>query len=215
MSPEAPDAAGRDRRRLYDEEAPKAPEGPVDLAAALPGDGPLELDVGFGRGLSLVERAEVAPEARVVGVEVRSKWAYLASQDLARRGLSGRVLAWNEDVRLLLPRCGPEACLHRVFVHFPDPWWKKRHAKRRVVDDDFLDQVARLLRDGGDLFVQTDVEDRAARYRDLIAGHGAFEIVHEPGALDRNLFGARSNRERRADDDGLPVYRMLARRRPR
>lgn len=198
----------------YGEIAPRAPEGAIDLNALLPFDGPLELDIGFGRGRSIFERAAVAPESRILGVEIKSKWAFKVEEKRKRLGLE-RVRIFADDVRELLPRCGPEGAVTRAFVHFPDPWWKHRHARRFVVAEPFLDAMAFLLCDGGELFVQTDVEDRAIRYRDLIAGHPAFDLATETGFIDSNPYGARSNREHRADEDGLPVHRVLARRRSR
>ena len=201
-------------RPPYHELAPRPPsEGPVDLTRVLPGEGPLELDVGFGRGRSLLERARVAPEVRLVGVEVRPKWVVKLAERLEREALAERVRIWAADVRDLLPRCGPDGCLDRVFVHFPDPWWKKRHARRRVVDGAFVAQVARLLRPGGQLFVQTDVEDRALAYRDTVGADGRFELAGDHGFVPANPFGARSNREVRVEADGLPVWRLLATRR--
>lgn len=195
----------------YREFTPRAPEGDVDLEALLPGDGPIEIDIGFGRGHSVFERAKLAPESRILGVEIKAKWAHKVDERRKRLGLD-RVRIVSEDIRELLPRCGPKGSVTRAFVHFPDPWWKKRHQERFVVGEPFLDAIAELLKPGGELFVQTDVEDRAIRYRDLIAAHSAFALEGDDGFIDENPFGARSNREVRADEDGLPVHRILARR---
>jgi tRNA (guanine-N7-)-methyltransferase len=91
-------------------------------------------------------------------------------------------------------------------VHFPDPWWKKRHAKRRVLGTGMLGEVARLLKRGGELFVQTDVEERAIDYAALVDAVPELERQ----SIDRNPYEARSNREKRVDADGVPVYRVLA-----
>ncbi|MEM9075157.1 MAG: tRNA (guanosine(46)-N7)-methyltransferase TrmB [Myxococcota bacterium] len=194
--------------RRYDTIAPRPPEGTVDLEALLPGEGPLELDVGFGRGMSLFARAEVSPESRILGIEIKAKWATKVNWRRERLGLE-RMRVWAADAREALSRCGPDRCVHRVFVHFPDPWWKKRHQKRRVLQPSFLDTLARLLVPGGELFVQTDVEDRHALYVATIEAHPSF--VLEVRALATNPFGAVSNRERRAEEDGLPIHRLLAR----
>lgn len=190
----------------YAEWAPKPPDGRVDLSALVPGQGPMELDVGFGRGLSLFDRVSTAPVSRLLGLEVRAKWVCQVEARRRREGLQ-RLRVLLADARELLARAGPDACLARVFVHFPDPWWKKRHRKRRVVDASFVAQAGRLLAPGGQLFVQTDVPSRADAYRALMEAEPAFVQVT---ALDHNPFGARSNRERRAAEDGLPVYRWLA-----
>lgn len=196
----------------YAELAPRPPEGTIDLPALVPGAGPLELDIGFGRGRSLMTRAAGEPERRFVGVEIKSKWAYLVAQRLEREGLrNGR--AYCADARIFLERARPDACLDRVFLHFPDPWWKKRHAKRRIFEPSLLDSLARLVCVDGQLFVQTDVVDRAADYLRLLSDHPAFAPVHPEGfEVSSNPFGLLSNREVRAQEDGLPVYRLLARR---
>jgi len=195
----------------YHELAPKLAGGDLLLPALIEGDGPLELDVGYGRGASLFSRAEVAPESRLIGIEIKAKWAYKVDERRKRLGLDN-VRAYQGDAREVLSRAGPDGCLSSVYVHFPDPWWKKRHRKRRVLGDAFADDLARLLRPGGALFVQTDVEDRGAMYRDLLRAHTAFTLEGEDGFVDENPFGSRSNREVRSDEDGVPVYRILARR---
>ncbi len=190
----------------YAHRAPTLPDGPVDLSALIEGDLPLELDIGFGRGRSLIERAR-AGVSRVIGVEVKAKVAFLVEQErLAEDLVNARVV--RADVRELLARSGPDGCVTRSFVHFPDPWWKQRHTKRRVVSDAFLDTLARLTLVGGELYIQTDVEERAAEYEQLLAQHPGFS----PRRIDENPFSW-SNREVRAHADGLPIYRILATRR--
>ena len=96
-------------------------------------------------------------------------------------------------------------------MHFPDPWWKKRHQKRLVMGDVLLDHVARLLLPGGELFVQTDVEERADQYEAMISEHGRFEPfgdVTGSARLAENPYGARSPREHRAIADGIPIHRL-------
>lgn len=193
----------------YREIAPQPAEGAIDLDALVPGSGELEVDVGFGRGTSVLERAAAAPDARIVGIEIKAKWSFKVDERRKRLGLD-RVRILCGDAREILARAGPDGAVSRVFVHFPDPWWKKRHRKRRVLGDDILDTFARLLRPGGQLYIQTDVEDRAQDYVALLRAHARFELEGEGGFVPENPFGARSNREKRADEDGLPVYRILA-----
>jgi tRNA (guanine-N7-)-methyltransferase len=98
-----------------------------------------------------------------------------------------------------------------VYLHFPDPWWKKRHQKRLVLGQTVLDEVARLLSLGGELFVQTDVPERRDQYALLVGDHPRFEPAGDAPRspyVAENPYGARSPRERRAIADGLPVYRM-------
>jgi tRNA (guanine-N7-)-methyltransferase len=191
--------------------APAPPEGPLQLGQFLPGPGEVELEIGFGHGLFLYERALARPDAKVFGIEIKKKWSYLVAERCKKRGLSN-VIAWGADARHVLPRVPPQS-VARVFMNFPDPWWKRRHMKRQLTGDTLLDEVARLLVPEGEFFVQTDVEERAQRHLAALREHGAFELAGDKGYLTENPYSARSNREARAAEDGLPVFRTLARRR--
>ncbi len=215
---------GESRRRPGPyEDAPKLPGadgagggGPVALGELVTGAW-IELEIGPGpKAGFLVERALAAPEAALVALEIRKKWAAVGDARLAKHGHAARARVFCEDARLALPRLSPAASVTRVFLHFPDPWWKKRHHKRLVMGDVFLAEVARLLRPGGELYVQTDVDERASLYEDVVNEHGAFTPWgDEPGSarMLENPYGARSPREHRAIADGLPVFRMRWRRR--
>lgn len=201
-----------DLRRLYREQAPRPPEGRFSLEELLPGQGPLELDIGFGRGLSLFERAEAAPGSRIVGIEVKTKLAYQADQRLRKHKVRNVSILCG-DAREILRRAEPARSVSRASIHFPDPWWKKRHGKRRVIGEGLLAELGRLVKPGGELFIQTDVEHRAEEYVAQLREQPDFVLRSPSGYVDRNPFDARSNRERRAIRDGLPVWRILAVRR--
>lgn len=199
------DPVSRDARQRYLDGASRVPDAGLDLSEVFPEGGEIEMEIGFGRGGFLIERARAAPHASLLGIERKLKWAFLVAERCQRLGL-GRVRALGGDAQHALPRIRPDSRVARVFLHFPDPWWKKRHVKRRILTSDLLDQVARLLRAGGELFVQTDVPERFAEYEALVRGHAAFDVR----VVNENPYGARSNREARAIADGLPVYRLVA-----
>jgi tRNA (guanine-N7-)-methyltransferase len=191
------------------------PEGDRLDARELAEGSEYELEIGPGRGGFLFERAVAAPSAALLGVEVRRKWAEIVDQRLAKRGWAKRARVFAEDAKDALPRLGPDGIFSRVFVHFPDPWWKKRHAKRILLDAPLLTEIARLLVSGGELFVQTDVAERADQYEALLEGDARFAPSGDEGGTARladNPYGARSPRERRALEDGLPVHRLRYRR---
>lgn len=188
--------------------APRAPEGAIDLATLPPGQGDIELEIGFGHGRFLYERGQACPEARLVGLEIKKKWAHLVRERCRARGLHN-VTVWSDDARELLPRL-PAGCVQRVFMHFPDPWWKRRHEKRRLTGDTLLDEIVRVLSPGGEFFMQTDVAERAAVHLEALRVQPAMVLAGAAGYLEHNPYGARSNREVRAEEDGLPVYRTLA-----
>jgi tRNA (guanine-N7-)-methyltransferase len=208
-SPTSTPAKGR-VKRPYDDAAVLPPGDTVDARALVAGDW-LELEVGPGRGGFLFERADAVPHAGIVGLEVRRKWAAIVDGRLATRGLGVRARVFAEDALAALPRLGPDGVFQRAYLHFPDPWWKKRHTKRLVMGDTFIDQIARLLPPGGELFVQTDVEERAAQYEERLMASPYFvpagDMPTSPRMVE-NPYNARSPRERRAIADGLPVFRM-------
>jgi tRNA (guanine-N7-)-methyltransferase len=191
-------------------------DAPIELASLVKGEW-IELEVGPGpKAGFLVERATSAPQAGLVGLEIRKKWAAVGDARLAKLGQAGRARVFCENALVALPRLRPTGGVKRVFLHFPDPWWKKRHQKRLVMGDTFLDEVARLLEAGGELYVQTDVEERAELYARVVSAHPRFEPAGDaPGSyvVAENPYGARSPREHRAIADGLPVHRMRWRRR--
>jgi tRNA (guanine-N7-)-methyltransferase len=197
--------------RPYDS-PPRLPDGDrLDLRALLTPAARFELEIGPGRGGFILDRLAARPDVAMVGLEIRRKWATIVDERLARHGLAPRGRVFAEDVRFALPRLGPDAVLDAIFLHFPDPWWKKRHQKRLVVSPVLLDEIARLLRRGGELFVQTDVDERAVLYEDQIDAHPAFcpsgDGLDSP-RLAENPYQARSHRERRAVADAIPIYRL-------
>ena len=196
----------------YTELAPHPPEGQIALSAYGEQWSEIEIEIGFGRGMFFLQRAQRVPNHLLLGFEVKKKLAYQVDQRCKRWGLQGAHAMFG-DVRDVLPRIVPAGQVARIFMHFPDPWWKKRHGKRRLVGEPFLLEIARLLRPGGEFFVQTDVEERAETHLSFLQEDEAFAVQGTGGYIPENPYGAVSNREKRAIEDGLPVYRVLALRR--
>lgn len=195
--------------------APRLPEGERIDVRSLVSAAEIEIEIGPGRGAFVFERLAARPDVAVIALEIRRKWATIVDDRLRVRGLSPRARVFAEDAREALGRLGPDGSVRAFFVHFPDPWWKKRHAKRLVVGDVLLAEMTRLLAPGGELCVQTDVEERAVQYEEAVSLTPALVPAgDEPGSarMLANPYGARSNREKRADEDGLPVWRMRWRR---
>jgi tRNA (guanine-N7-)-methyltransferase len=193
-------------------DAPRLPlEAVVPLRSLVQGAW-TEIEVGPGpKAGFLSERALAAPNAALLALEIRRKWAQVGDDRMRKEGHGTRARVFCEDAREALGRLSPAASVKRVFLHFPDPWWKKRHTKRLVMGDAFLDQVARLLEISGELYVQTDVEERAALYENAVNAHAAFAMCGdkpESARMAENPYEARSPREHRAIADGLPVFRM-------
>ncbi|MDW8247342.1 MAG: tRNA (guanosine(46)-N7)-methyltransferase TrmB [Sandaracinaceae bacterium] len=207
-------------RRPYHLLAPSLCEGSLAFDAlferSLPIDAERELEIGVGKGRFLIERATRFPRSWIVGLEIKPKLAFLVNERRKRLGLENARVFWA-DAKLALPRLGPDACLDRIFIHFPDPWWKKRHAKRRLMSEAFVLELARLLREGGELFIQSDVEERALAMKESLerASSGGLPLFSvELSSTRPNPYGAQSNRELHVEKEGLPIHRIFARRCP-
>jgi tRNA (guanine-N7-)-methyltransferase len=182
---------------------------PIDLQTLTgEGSGSVEMEIGFGKGRFILDRAQATPENRLFGIETRRKWVALVETRAHKRQLAN-VRVFFGDARTVLPRIVPDGCLSSVFIHFPDPWWKARHAKRVLITTQFIEQISRLLEDNGRLFLQTDVDFRAAEYLQTISSIDTLVPFNGAGSIDTNPFNARSPREVACERIGLPIYRML------
>jgi tRNA (guanine-N7-)-methyltransferase len=197
------------RARPYDDVPALPAIGDLEIGELVSaGDGPIEMEIGFGKGHFMIERAQACPSARLVGIETRRKWVALVAERAEKRALSN-VRVYYGDARAMLPRIRSQGCLARVYVNFPDPWWKARHEKRLVVVPAVIDRVAHLLMPGGEIFVQTDVDHRGEYYQQVLGGSAPLVPACGDGRIDGNPYGARSLREKNCERIGLPIYRYL------
>lgn len=133
---------------------------PFEAATAFGREAPLILEIGFGNGESLLEQASQHPEWNFVGVEVHAPGIGHLLGELDKRGLTN-VRVYRADAIQILEERIPDAGLDGIHLYFPDPWPKKRHHKRRIVNDDFVALIARKLRPGGFFHAATDWDDYA------------------------------------------------------
>src|SRR5262249_27473453 len=155
------------------------PPAPLDWRAVFGNDAPVEIEVGFGKGLFLVTAATASPGVNFLGVEVVRKYQLFAATRMAKRGLPNVRLV-KADAREFLRDCAAAGSVAAVHVYFPDPWWKKRHHKRRVFTPEFAAACARVLRPGGRLHVATDVEEYFALMREAIAPRAGLRELPPP-----------------------------------
>ena len=176
-------------------------------------DQPLEVDVGSAHGEFLLDRAERAPEVNLVGLEIRSPWVELVRERAARRDLDNvHLIVCNANASFTTLFLPDE--LRAVYVHFPDPWFKARHHKRRVLTPEFLDQVASRLEPSGVLRFQTDHEPYADEVLDLVEAHPAFANAFGPRAPEvPDPDRVRTHREAWHESQGHTIRRYLWRKR--
>jgi tRNA (guanine-N7-)-methyltransferase len=180
---------------------------PWDPAGLFGRQAPLEVEVGSGKGLFLQTAALAQPEHNFVGIEVATKYARFIAYRLAKRQLQN-ALAVHGDALALFREKIPDGSLEGVHVYFPDPWWKARHHKRRVMTEAFLADVVRTLRPGGKLHFWTDVKEYFDGTLELIAQTtplvGPIAVPEKTAEHDLDY---RTHFERRMRLHGEPVYR--------
>lgn len=176
---------------------------------------PLWVEIGFGRGEHLAAQAAANPEVNFIGCEpfingVAGLLAHMEDGDLTN------VRVFAEDARYLLPSL-PDAAVDRLFLLFPDPWPKKRHNKRRFISDENLDEIARVLVDGGEFRFATDHMDYCRWGLAHVMRHGAFEWLAESPAdwRDRPADWVETRYERKALARGERCAYLRFRRIPR
>ncbi|MFN3077549.1 MAG: tRNA (guanine(46)-N(7))-methyltransferase TrmB [Alphaproteobacteria bacterium] len=175
----------------------------------------LWLEVGFGGGEHLAAQAAANPDVGLIGCEIFLDGIASLLRHVEAGGL-GNVRLFPEDARRLLPAL-PDACLERVFVLFPDPWPKKRHAERRFLSPSTLGGLGRLLRDGGELRVATDDVTYVRWVLRHAPRHPAFRwLVSGPGDWRNPPPGAAPTRyETKAIAAGRSPFYFRFQRRPR
>ncbi len=180
---------------------------PLPLDEMLPAGLPLEIEIGSGKGLFLFNASAKQPERRFLGIELARKYARTAAARLARHQRPNAAVVQGHAMQVLQEGFGDQ-CAAAVHLYFPDPWWKKRHHKRRIMNADFLQQVGRVLQAGGRFVFWTDVRDYFDLGLEAVAQSGLFSdpIFPPPEPAEHDL-DYRTHFERRMRLQGLPVYR--------
>jgi len=180
---------------------------------------PLHVDIGCARGVFCLELAQKAPNLNVLGLEIRQVLADAATADAKALSLSNVAFVGcnaNVNLRPILERAGPTCTMSSASIQFPEPWFKKRHAKRRVVQPELVSVVADFLVPGGWLWMQTDVLEVAAEMRQTVRATEperlqdvCLDIEDWSAEKPSGLQGVGTERERASTALGRPVYCCL------
>ncbi len=149
---------------------------PLSFSGIFGRDAPVVLEIGFGNGDTLVEQAAAHPDLDFVGIEVHEPGVGHCLLKARDAGLTNLRLIAHDAIEVLTHQV-PSASLHRVNLYFPDPWPKKRHHKRRIVSDSFLELVAGRLEPGGRICVATDWANYAEHIDEAFARSGRFRCI--------------------------------------
>lgn len=170
-------------------------------------EAPLEVELGSGKGLFLQNASLGTPDRNFLGIELAVRYARFTAYRLAKRGILNAIAVEGDGLKLFRQWI-PDASLAAIHVYFPDPWWKARHHKRRVMNEAFLADAVRTLIPGGRLHFWTDVKDYFETSLALIAAKtplaGPLPVPERPAEHDLDF---RTHFERRTRLHGEPVYR--------
>ncbi|HEY7775498.1 MAG TPA: tRNA (guanosine(46)-N7)-methyltransferase TrmB [Kineobactrum sp.] len=160
------------QQRAYDENWPRFgllhSDGAPDFAAVFGRSAPRVLEIGFGMGESLVTMAAAAPEKDFIGIEVHRPGVGKLLHTMAERDVEN-IRAYCHDAVEVLRDCIAESSLDTIQIFFPDPWHKKRHNKRRLIQPGFTAQLVRHLKPGGVLHLATDWENYAQQMLEVLS----------------------------------------------
>jgi tRNA (guanine-N7-)-methyltransferase len=186
----------------------------LDLAALFGNRRPVIVEIGFGNGEATWRMARAHPEENFLGIEVHRAGIGRLLLSLEEHGIANVRVACADAVGFLRERIAP-AALAGVRIYFPDPWPKKRHHKRRLVQPAFVELLASRLAGGGILHLATDWEPYAEHMLEVLEAAPEFENLAAPGRTGaRPNWRPRTKYERRGERLGHPVFDIVYRRRP-
>jgi tRNA (guanine-N7-)-methyltransferase len=182
---------------------------PLTWDQIAPAIGPIELEIGSGKGLFLLSAASARPQHHFVGIELAAKFANGAADRLAKRGLSNAIML-RGDAQRFLAQIVPDQSLVAVHVYFPDPWWRNKHKKRRVLNERALQDIQRILAPDGQLHFWTDVLDYYEHIcEQLMDTTTLIGPRFVPQRAAQHSMDYTTHFERRARTHGQPVYRAI------
>ncbi len=168
---------------------------------------PVHLDIGSARGRFLLKMAEVEKAVNFLGIEIREPLVFEANRLAKEANLTNLHYEFcNAMIALdkLLENL-PKNLLQTVTIQFPDPWFKKKHAKRRMVNRELVETVVNHLAKDGKIFVQTDIEFLAEEMFVLFRQNESLKEIE----VAENPFPIKTEREMAVEEKGLPIYRRI------
>jgi tRNA (guanine-N7-)-methyltransferase len=169
---------------------------------------PLVFEIGFGMGGSLLDMARAHPEQDFIGVEVHPPGIGTLLKATAAEGLSN-LKVYRADAKEVLQRCIADGALHTVQIFFPDPWHKKRHHKRRLIQAAFIQDLRPKLQIGGVLHLATDWQPYADQMMEVLSAAPGFRNRFGAGAWATEHARPETKFERRGQRLGHGVWDLV------
>jgi len=184
----------------------------VDWPAFWGNDHPIELDVGCGRGLFLNNASLANPDVNYLGLELDFGEGRRAAKRLLKREAANARVIGGDAITALRNHMAPDS-VQAVHVYFPDPWWRKKHRRRRIFTDELVDLCSRVLMPGGHLHSWTDVGEYFEVIKALMDHHSDFETLPAPPEkTPGHDMDYQTSFERKKRKEGETIWRGLWRR---
>lgn len=161
----------------------------------------------MGRSHFLFERAKAVPNHNIIGIEWKGEWVRQARKRAAREGVRN-IQVMHGNAWQMAPFIFADESLTQIVLNFPDPWWKKKHHKRKVINDDFVNVLVAKLREGGRIYLATDVSVLFEEYLERLEAHPLLTNLAGPKQnYGENPQQAYSHREKKCLAEGAPIFR--------
>jgi tRNA (guanine-N7-)-methyltransferase len=182
---------------------------PIDWRELFGNDHPVELEIGIGKGTFITEQAKAHPQINYFGIEW-ARWFWRYASDRLRRNGCVNARTVRAEAGYFLAEFVADGSLSVVHIYFPDPWPKKRHHKRRLIQPPFLEQVHRALVSGGRLQVVTDHREYFDQIEQVV-GESKLKVMeyNRPGSAGEAEFVG-TNFERKYAQEGRPFHALAA-----
>ena len=184
---------------------------PLDWRQVFGNDHPVELEIGTGKGTFLTEQAKARPDVNFFGLEW-ANWFFRYASDRLRRNQCANARMVRAEAGYFLTEFVADASVSVLHVYFPDPWPKKRHHKRRLVQEPFLRQAERILSPGGRVQIVSDHKGYfEENIEPTLKSSGVLQVVdyNRPGSAGEGEFVG-TNFERKYRREGRPFYALAA-----
>lgn len=201
------------QKRNFEEAWPvyglQSTDGMLDYRTVFGRESDVVFEIGFGMGGSLITMAQQAPEQDFIGVEVHRPGVGRILTDASEQNVNN-LRVFSEDAIDVLNKSIPDGSLSKVQVFFPDPWHKKKHHKRRIIQPDFVQLIRKKLKVGGVLHLATDWQHYAEHMLEVMSAADGYANCHEAGGYSpRPDFRPETKFEKRGERLGHGVWDLL------
>lgn len=161
----------------------------------------IDIEIGFGKGSFIINKALMYKNINFIGYEIKKKFVDYVEKIIKNKNISNVYVEKNYAEKAI-PKQIPDYRVRNIYINFPDPWWKSRHKKRRILQKKLIDVFYNSLKINGRIYIRTDVEEYAKNIDNIFKLDERFKNI-EHDIVNDGIF---SDREKKYKDIGIPIY---------